>query len=515
MKRRNFVMSSGTTLGALLLPTVAATLSACGGGKEEPKPEEPKPQQPDPKRLVVYPASNDPRLISKLLDSGEQFTLIGEKDSNGKPISLSEFFFVSEDRQSVESFYTLDNSGSLTAITDGTVTTLSGESKDSFVFGLSAGSKQLQISVPKDAIAAVKDQSFIKIFNHRSGNIAASFHALECGCTAPKMSTYISAPNGVINAPIIEVDVGGCIGEKPSVQVILSDEKGVSSVIPAKKIGEKKFAAVLTGNYDGNVEAIKAGESVLKFLEEIDLTGGAFGSIYEYLKDKAKEGIVDAVVKELEKAGDYESTLAEFQQFLGLTDAELASAEAAAIKKAKFSKFLGKGLGLLFKTISVIQDLKALWLGGVAINDLLLADAAMNKSMKFQAKVTTSKGEVFYSATSGAVSPSGPFPGLSVQADGVAEVSSLVLSPASPSSGTPYEAVGVVFCLKKGDSVFIGVIGTDGYTNSLESIIETDGDQSFKLKVPGAAGGVRDSVKLAVNRAGVKIAERTASLIFG
>lgn len=134
--------------------------------------------------------------------------------------------------------------------------------------------------------------------------------------------------------------------------------------------------------------------------------------------------------------------------------------------------------------------------------------------LQLQAVVKTSKGEKFLSVGTGLIPPEGPYPPLTVNVPGEVSVSGLTLAPSSPAALQDYRATGTVSCLQSGDVAVIAVVGTDGYTDSVTTMVTTAGDQRFTLDVPGAESGINDVVTLTNIRNGAEIGKRTASLVF-
>ncbi len=533
MQRREFVLTSSKGISASLLASTGATLlTACGGGSssgsdapiEKPVPD-PAPAPPPPAltptfpKYSVFPAGNDHRIFATRYEDGSVMTVAGTKDAKGKPLAFNEIWSTANDGADNVVTYIGDSSApKVTTVTDGTITTMEGTAVKGYVFGFSAGGKQLQVSLPGTS----KNQSAHSV--DARGRIASrigvpSNFAMQpspCGCSSGQVltkQTAQAAKADSFNPPIVDVDISGCLGELPTVQVLVRDQNGrMLDVVKASKVGKYKYAAVLKVTNSADAEIAQAAKDVIDAFEAWDITEGAFGSIFAYLKSSTVEAVCDSIVDTLTKAGQMPHTLSEFQKFLGLTDAQLVKAEAIA----KFKAALGSKLNLLFKGLGHVDTLKKLLTAGTALSSVLASiDALTYNKLTVQGRVITSKGARYVSVVSKEVSPEGPYPAVSVAAEFMTEISSLVLNPSHPGEGQSYQATGTVFCLTSGDIVKISIEGSDGYSDANEATVSSEESKDFILNVPGAESGVRDVVTIEVTRAGLKVASQTASLVFG
>lgn len=90
------------------------------------------------------------------------------------------------------------------------------------------------------------------------------------------------------------------------------------------------------------------------------------------------------------------------------------------------------------------------------------------------------------------------------------------LTPAAPSSGQSYDAKAALKCVPAGAKVTISIEGTDGYSNSkTETFDEAIYTTVVTLHVPGAAKGVRDVCKVVVELPNGDQMNKSASLVFG
>lgn len=96
-------------------------------------------------------------------------------------------------------------------------------------------------------------------------------------------------------------------------------------------------------------------------------------------------------------------------------------------------------------------------------------------------------------------------------------ITSLVLSPSSPSENQDYTVSVSVFCMPVGTKVTMDMAGTDGWTEnkSFTIINESQSSGSFSMTVPGAETGVKDIITVTVQPPTGSPIVRTASLIFG
>lgn len=90
------------------------------------------------------------------------------------------------------------------------------------------------------------------------------------------------------------------------------------------------------------------------------------------------------------------------------------------------------------------------------------------------------------------------------------------LTPSAPSSGQSYDAEAGLKCIPAGTKVTISITGTDGYSDSKTETFEEDRQAvGLKLHVPGAAKGVRDVCEVNVEMPGNRKLYKSAALVFG
>jgi hypothetical protein len=111
----------------------------------------------------------------------------------------------------------------------------------------------------------------------------------------------------------------------------------------------------------------------------------------------------------------------------------------------------------------------------------------------------------------------GPFPNLLVDLGGNTTIRSLTLNPPNPAALESYVATADIFCLPAGTIVTMSIVGTDGYTDSSSTTIQTtEQDGTFMLFVPGAATpGIQDVDTATVVLPTGQTITLDASLVFG
>ncbi len=95
-------------------------------------------------------------------------------------------------------------------------------------------------------------------------------------------------------------------------------------------------------------------------------------------------------------------------------------------------------------------------------------------------------------------SPSGPYPNLSINLEGDNEVVGLWAHPGNPPEGVGYMVYASLACLDIGSEIELSIVGTDGYSDSTTCTAQLENDTCM-LSVPGAEGGVIDTISLRVN----------------
>lgn len=522
MQRRAFIASGAKLIVAsLACSTAVLPLAGCGGGSDAPAGGGPPAGNGPPPNLAgdaikVYPGANDPRIVGGIDADGERYVMQGVKDPAGKPLQVSDIQFLGPNEQTSALQFVRGQAPGLRGLEDGTEATLSDHGAGGFVFGLAAGNRQLQINLPAASLglaaAAASAPKQAAVARSRLG-MRARFSSARPACGGCHGGGQAALQPKAVNAPIVEVDVTGCVGENPMVQVFMRDETGkLVDLVYGQRTGPGRYTAALTDLNTSDQAFAEAAQAALLFLKEFDLTDGAFAAMFAKLKGVTTDAIAESVIKELENSGKYAETLDDFQQVLDLSPEDLD----AARRRAVFKEFIGKKAKLMLKSADLYSKLQQSMLAGDALAKLIDAYGQEQfNGLQLQARVVTGKGEKFSSVGTGIISPNGPYPDLSVQGPAQTDVSSFALSPANPAGGQDYAATGQIFCLAQGDVVTLGISGSDGYSDTSTQTVGQAESQSFTLSVPGAASGVRDVVTIQVERGGAVVASRTASLVFG
>lgn len=96
-------------------------------------------------------------------------------------------------------------------------------------------------------------------------------------------------------------------------------------------------------------------------------------------------------------------------------------------------------------------------------------------------------------------------------------ITSLTLSPSSPSADQDYSVSATVFCMPVGTKIKMEMSGSDGWTQERNFTVNNPQQSSgtFSMTVPGAETGVRDNITVTVQPPTGSPIIRSASLIFG
>jgi hypothetical protein len=100
-----------------------------------------------------------------------------------------------------------------------------------------------------------------------------------------------------------------------------------------------------------------------------------------------------------------------------------------------------------------------------------------------------------------ATSPaSGPYPDIDINIQGDPEIDQLRSEPSNPAEGQNYVIYASLNCATQGDILGISIVGTDGYSDSTTcNQVGGYGNLTCYLQVPGAEGGVKDTITLTLN----------------
>lgn len=102
---------------------------------------------------------------------------------------------------------------------------------------------------------------------------------------------------------------------------------------------------------------------------------------------------------------------------------------------------------------------------------------------------------------------------LGVDLGGVPRIRSFDLIPSAPLAGQSYVAVADLFCIPVGSIVYLSIVGTDGYANSITTMSSTTNFEA-ELHVPGASMGVKDVCTVKITYPSGESITRQAALVF-
>lgn len=108
------------------------------------------------------------------------------------------------------------------------------------------------------------------------------------------------------------------------------------------------------------------------------------------------------------------------------------------------------------------------------------------------------------------------YPNLKAELGGESKINALVLNPDRPLAKQPYTATASIACLPINTIVSISVVGTDGYKDTQNLVVnklDTNGNFTISLGVPGAVSGIKDDINLTATLPDGKKITRSASLI--
>jgi hypothetical protein len=507
LARRKIVQAIAIALSLPFLPS-------CGGGGTDPVPTPPNPQPKNTNALTVYPNALDSRVLGGEFDGAEKFILSVEKDSTGKVGSDRELYFIDTDLET-SSVEFLHSEKKFVGSMSGIQVTLVDDGVGGLNFGLVAEDQQLEMNLAATANSAITI-SYVKLVQARIA-IPITLELSDSLCDCSNTETVLVATTVAQVAPITQVNVSGCVGEKPTVKVIMRDETGkVLDVLFGKLESSGNYNVVIPYRNTGDQAYAEAANNALGFLSELGITGGFFSSLNNIFNpfssvEKFTDELGKKITSHLELSGKAADTYEQFAYYLNFTAEDVDEVH----KKAKFLTFLGKILKPFLKAYNVLDKLQKSYQAGLVIGDFLDA-YSQNRFNKIQLQpiVVTNKGVKYTGESTGLLSPEGPYPNLSVSAPGKISISSLILSPSHPSNGQDYVATGTVSCLSIGDIVLLMVSGSDGYTDETSEIASSSKTKKFRLSVPNAEAGVSDRITLQVKRSGNVVATRTASIVF-
>lgn len=98
--------------------------------------------------------------------------------------------------------------------------------------------------------------------------------------------------------------------------------------------------------------------------------------------------------------------------------------------------------------------------------------------------------------------------------DGEPTIDSFKLVPSHPAAYIPYKAYASYHCIPVGSNINISIVGTDGYTNSINKTITNTSGTAY-LHVPGTYQGVYDVCTVVITTPDNRTIKMQASLVFG
>ena len=354
---------------------------------------------PDPARispLLIYPNSNDPRVLS-MNDGLDSYILHGKKNDDGTIASVDEVYFA--EGESDFTRITADSTNKITISKLGLIGRLSKTKNGEFELELDNGNETLSINFSANETLLQK---------RREGLDRSVFS---------KIMPYEILSREEISLPLINVSVDGCLGDdNPLVKVLMRDESGnMLDVAIGRKADAsgKNFNVVIPyHNTTGQVFTEHANQA-LKFFEEQGITDSVFDSVGKVLIGTSISEFTNSIINKLESSGTSLEVYSELVPSF-FNDAYEAPDVAEQII-SDFKVGLGKFLGNITKTIDVANKLEFIFESGLLIDDFLDAYILNEFSqIQLQPVLETSNGKRYIGASSGLISPNGPFPNLSI-----------------------------------------------------------------------------------------------------
>ena len=504
-------------------------ITGCGGSSNSSSGQEPPPpsQSPDP-QLLLFPNTNDPRIVRGTTEDGDTFTILGEKDALGRIGTANTVVFGDDDAG--VSWVTYDPElQSYFSSGDGIETKLTGLFTQDLVFDFRIKDSQLSLNLPAEP-ASPSGLSSLYSQRPKRTDFNAPIYLQMTPTTCCSLSLPLPEKQGYSDiagmaslgqasaVPIVRVFVAGCPGENQVVRVTVRDEAGrVLENLEATPDPGGWFNVVIPDSLTGNQELVEAVEKLLDFISsEFGIVGVDLWSLARGLRGYTIDTLVDALVAQFLKQGPNEKIYNDLGDFFvdGLPGVPGFDFDSSEIRGA-LRKFFGTALRRLYQTYNIADRLRR------AFELQFLIDQFGNAyfdqefaGLQLQPVVWASDGRRFAGTGSGVLPPQGPYPDLTVNIPGDGEISSLELQPRSPVEGQDYLATATITCLNAGDRVTISVAGSDGYSDTKTEVVAVDGGVDVRLLVPGADSGVRDTVTVSVRRSGDTVSSLTASLIF-
>jgi hypothetical protein len=507
-------------LNAIIAGLGVPFIGACGGdNQDDPAPGGGSPIELD--EYLVYWEKADPRIVGGLLEDGTSFVMSGTKDSNGKILDAYTFNFLETDGNITAVQYDPARDR-VTSNIEGGQLSLSFPSSGGINIGLTSGGKQLETNIPMPGGTALSQQAqpptLVSSLERVPGASLKLTAAPEsCGACTRLLASGVRGTRSLSShtqqfAPIAKVTLTGCPSADAKIFVYMRDETGKILEYPeARRVGENEYEAVLKNINTADEAYVEAAKALHEFLDHYDLTGGVFWNIYSHVKNKSMDEIIEGYLDYLKNQDKFADTYEEMAPFTGAEPEDIEEVR----KRAKFRKALEKVLRPIKKTVDIVDKLLAAAKFGDLVGKSLDAyGQSKYNRLQLQAVVKTGNGGKFLGGGSGLIPPEGPYPPLTVDVPGLANISEIVISPARPIHGENYRAQCSIDCLLRGDVITASVEGSDDYSGSVSTTVETAGRQAVIIEVPGAQEGVRDLITIKVERAGSFITDRTASIVF-
>lgn len=104
---------------------------------------------------------------------------------------------------------------------------------------------------------------------------------------------------------------------------------------------------------------------------------------------------------------------------------------------------------------------------------------------------------------------------LKIDAGGLPAIREFILEPPAPVAYQGYDAKAYLTCLPKGSKITMSIVGTDNYTNTVNYTIQADElNYEATMGVPGSYAGVKDVCTIIVDTPSGESLKKTATLVF-
>jgi hypothetical protein len=463
-----------------------------------------------PSALQIPVNAADPLLLRATAPDGRIIDYFGTRDANGLPLSLNliEIRTSSSDSSDNPLRYLLDSSNRPVRMysSDGTRFDLSWLTATQVALTVRTADGKTQVNTSVDlslapaasgassvatlgpsgatAVSSIGASSFKSNTVARAGRHVILQHTPAISAVALNIAT---APVGGTSSVNVEVDSCGGLSTGPDeVYVrVLTTGGDFLGRFPAARVGDGQYVATLPS---GLAPMLNVGELC--------------GSLAE-------------------KLGFVCDTVIEVPGTLEYLCAQLTVAVAATVIGALFAaeifaacELVMAGLELYCKTLNVSGGP-----GTPSLAERLCESPALDRTFTSDVLLVPLVIALPTDAV-GIPRPAhgnGPFPNLLVDLGGNTTIRSISLNPPNPGAQESYIATADIFCLPAGTVVTMSIVGTDGYTDSVSTTIQTtENDGKFTLFVPGAAtAGIRDVDTATVVLPDGQRLTLSASLVFG